>query len=141
MNFYDAVDDETKINKIIEKLFLLETQVIGLQAFLEEQFRNLDLKKMKRNRTQKNRCQFFNHKKGKKCFGYVTTNSQSLCYAHHMKALGEDETKTLFMKKNEEAKNNSLVPTYNNSSSSDTSDTEEEEEEENTKKKKVKTTN
>jgi len=71
---------------ITDELYVLQHKMDKLLLYVETQFKNLDAKKIKRNRTQKNRCQFINSRRGKPCMGYVCKKSRTLCYAHHIRA-------------------------------------------------------
>ena len=80
-------ENETSVTKQISNLhdevFIMRTEMMRLKEYLERQFSELDLKKIKRNRTVRNRCQFPKKHSGS-CHGYVCKKSSTLCYAHYI---------------------------------------------------------
>lgn len=79
-------ESDRTIGEVLDELYCLNAKVERLYTMIEKNFKSLDLKKIKRNRTPKNRCQFVNEKKGKPCSGYICKRSKTLCYAHHIRA-------------------------------------------------------
>lgn len=73
-------------NDIAERLYLINNKLDNLFSFIENQFKLLDAKKIKRNRTNINRCEFFHSKKRRECMGFICKASNSLCYSHHRKS-------------------------------------------------------
>lgn len=66
-----------------EEFFVLRTQVAQLREEVMGFLSRMDIKKCKKNRTQRNRCTFV----GKKpCSGYICKKSTRFCYSHHMLA-------------------------------------------------------
>ena len=88
-----------RVESIMDELFVLQTKITSLRTFIELQFRSLDLKKAKRNRTLKNKCQFVSERKGRPCAGYICRKSRTLCYAHHLLAVTPEGQTTLFENK------------------------------------------
>jgi hypothetical protein len=88
-----------RVDSIMDELFVLQTKITSLRTFTELQFRSLDLKKAKRNRTQKNKCQYVSERKGRPCAGYICRKSRSLCYAHHLLAVTPEGQSSLFENK------------------------------------------
>ena len=74
-------------NEIAERLYLISNKLDNMTAFIENQFKLLDAKKIKRNRASVNRCEFFQTKKRRECMGFICKASNSLCYSHHRKSL------------------------------------------------------
>jgi hypothetical protein len=91
---------EEKLTRVLDELYILRGEIKRYQADVQREFKSLDLKKTKRNRTTKNRCKFHNDKKNKPCSGYICKSSDSLCYAHHYFALHPDEKDRKFSRKN-----------------------------------------
>ena len=80
-----------QIEEITEKLYLLSNKIDILSDFVEKQFKQLDVKKIKRNRTTRNRCQYFHASKKRNCMSFICSGSKSLCYSHYCKShRGED---------------------------------------------------
>jgi hypothetical protein len=88
----------TTLGALQDALFRMEGRYEQLKTYVEDQFNNMDLKKIKRNRTHRNRCQYFNHKKDRTCSGFVCKDSKSktLCYAHHLLAKNPEDRQNLF---------------------------------------------
>lgn len=76
--------DASVVTLIIEELYKTRYE---LQAFRKEVmncFKNMDYRKIKKNRTLQNRCTFVN-RRGESCRGYICKVPGSrLCYAHHV---------------------------------------------------------
>jgi len=78
---------ENKLKHIMEELYIANSKIDRVLNELYINFKNLDVKKIKRNRTERNRCCFVNVKRKKPCSGYVCKKSSTLCYAHHVRAM------------------------------------------------------
>lgn len=76
----------------LQQLYHLRSAHEGLKTYLEKQFNSMDFRRMKKNRTVKNRCQFINEKKKKACAGYVCKKSKTFCYAHYTRAISGSHT-------------------------------------------------
>lgn len=72
-----------QISNLHDEVFIMRTELMRLKAYLERQFQEMDLKKIKRNRTVRNRCQYPKKQSGS-CHGYVCKKSSTLCYAHYI---------------------------------------------------------
>jgi len=67
-----------------EELFRLRHAVEKMNKQMNDHFKSLDYKKLKKNRTQKNRCTFVN-RKNQNCRGYICkVPGSKFCYAHHI---------------------------------------------------------
>jgi len=78
---------DAKLRHIMEELYIANSKIDRVLNELHINFKNLDVKKIKRNRTERNRCCFVNIKRRKPCSGYVCKKSLTLCYAHHVRAM------------------------------------------------------
>lgn len=69
-------------DNILEFLYVINNKIDNLREEFMETIKSIDIKKIKKNRTPHNRCNYIN-RKGERCKGYFCKESKSLCYAHH----------------------------------------------------------
>jgi len=79
--------DEDPWGKLLDSVFMINNKIDNLDFYVRQQLKQMDLKKVKQNRTLRNRCQFVLVKKGTPCKGYVCNKSSTFCYAHHLRAV------------------------------------------------------
>ncbi len=76
-----------KLQSVLDEIYLLRNRVEGMHVQMEKQFRTLDARKIKRNRTLENRCIYFHPGKKRQCSGFISkSNSATLCYSHYCRA-------------------------------------------------------
>ncbi len=69
---------------LLEELYKLRRELIEFRTEVQINFKSMDFRKMKKNRTLKNRCTFVNRRK-EGCRGYICkVPGSKLCYAHHV---------------------------------------------------------
>lgn len=69
---------------ILEEIYKLRRELAHFQQEVRTSFASMDYKKLKKNRTLKNRCTFIN-RRNESCRGYICKIPGSqLCYAHHV---------------------------------------------------------
>jgi hypothetical protein len=70
--------------QILEEIYKLRCEMKLFRVAVASAFSAMDYKKVKKNRTLKNRCTFMN-RKGENCRGYICkVPGSQFCYAHHI---------------------------------------------------------
>lgn len=73
-----------------EEIYRLRLELAKMREEFASTLANLDLKRVKKNRTTKNRCTFIN-RRGDSCRGYICkVEGSRLCYAHHVLAMANE---------------------------------------------------
>lgn len=84
--------EEMSLTNVIETLFTLKNEMESFRREIKHTLESIDFKKIKKNRTLKNRCGFVN-RRGTKCRGYICkVKGSQLCYAHHILATEPEDS-------------------------------------------------
>ena len=89
--------------QLSELMFQLRHDLISFREEMKENFKSIDFKRVKKNRTGDNRCHFLN-KRGENCQGYICkVIGSNLCYAHHILASAPKDSRerAIFYSKHE----------------------------------------
>lgn len=83
---FGDLPEQTYDVAINETLFKIQKEIESMRQEMKTHFKNMDYRKVKKNRTMRNRCTFVN-RRGDNCKGYICkVPGSSLCYAHHILA-------------------------------------------------------
>jgi hypothetical protein len=76
--------ERPSLTPVLEEIYKLRHDLSTFKQDVASAFESMDFKKVKKNRTLKNRCTFVN-RRGENCRGYICKVPHSqLCYAHHI---------------------------------------------------------
>jgi hypothetical protein len=72
------------LTPLLEEMYKLRRELVCFREDVANAFSSMDFKKIKKNRTLKNRCTFIN-RRNENCRGYICkVPGSKLCYAHHI---------------------------------------------------------